>query len=421
MDLKSRMKKLVVIVGANGVGKSTTAKELVARCERMAYVDSDWCRVMNPFAFTEITKQTVTENIYCLIHNYLCCEEIDTVVFTYSWHGLRKKIYDNIIDKLKNDGILFQEHVIILRCAEEENIRRAIEDGRDNERVKRGMEHTYHFYDDYDYPVIDTTELMPKEVAEKIIEMIQSESMQLVEDGVGKFSVLINQQIFGSIETYENEFHKGNCYMKFEFEEYDLSLASEIFALLQNRMKRPLQVMLSSSEVEKIAFLEKAGFVCKRKCYEACVTMDDLCDMGNVVHIENGNTFMCCGRGSEEYDMCTRFLYEYYRNVHEAVNPLTASYEEFLKPLPDEVYYDSYEGEVRHIAFVEENEIAYVGSRDKSDFGRFITGVVRNLFNLYEELTFEYDDCDETAIVLKDLFEAEVEESYNTYVREWDI
>ena len=149
--------------------------------------------------------------------------------------------------------------------------------------------------------------------------------------------------------------------------------------------------------------------------------MDDLCYMGNVVHIENGNTFMCCGKGSEEYDMCTRFLYEYYRNVHEAVNPLTASYEEFLKLLPDEVYYDSYEGEVRHIAFVEENEIAYVGSRDKSDFGRFITGVVRNLFNLYEELTFEYDDCDETAIVLKDLFEAEVEESYNTYVREWDI
>ena len=240
-------------------------------------------------------------------------------------------------------------------------------------------------------------------------------------NAVGQFYVLINQQIIGSIETYENEFHKENCYVKFEFEEYDLPLASEIFALLQNHIKRPLQVMLSSSEVEKIAFLEKAGFVCKRKCYEACVTMDDLCDMGNVVHIENGNTFMCCGRGSEEYDMCTRFLYEYYRNVHEAVNPLTASYEEFLKLLPDEVYYDSYEGEVRHIAFVEENEIAYVGSRDKSDFGRFITGVVRNLFNLYEELTFEYDDCDETAIVLKDLFEEEVEESYNTYVREWDI
>ena len=240
-------------------------------------------------------------------------------------------------------------------------------------------------------------------------------------NGVGKFYVRINQQIIGSIETYENEFHKGNCYVKFEFEEYDLSLASEIFALLQNRMKRPLQVMLSSSKMEKIAFLEKAGFVCKRKCYEVCVTADDLCDMGNVVHIENGNTFMCCGKGAEEYDMCTRFLYEYYRNVHEAINPLTASYEAFLKLLPDEVYYDSYEGEVRHIAFVEENEIAYVGSRDKSDFGRFITAVVKNLFNLYEELTFEYDDCDETAIVLKYLFEAEVEESYNTYVREWDI
>lgn len=81
MDLRSRMKKLVVIVGANGVGKSTTAKELVARCERMAYVDSDWCRFMNPFGFTELTKQTVTENIYFLIHNYLLCEDIDLLLF----------------------------------------------------------------------------------------------------------------------------------------------------------------------------------------------------------------------------------------------------------------------------------------------------------------------------------------------------
>ena len=82
-------------------------------------------------------------------------------------------------------------------------------------------------------------------------------------NAVGKFSLLINQQIIGSIETYENEFHKGNCYVIFVFEEYDLSIASEIFTLLQKRMKRPLQVMLSSSEEKKIAFLEKAGFVCK--------------------------------------------------------------------------------------------------------------------------------------------------------------
>ena len=52
------MKQLIVIIGPNSVGKTTAAKEIVALHENVAYVDSDWCRVMNPFAFTETTKET---------------------------------------------------------------------------------------------------------------------------------------------------------------------------------------------------------------------------------------------------------------------------------------------------------------------------------------------------------------------------
>lgn len=47
------MKQLIVIVGPNGVGKTTAAKKIVELYENVAYVDSDWCRVMNPFAFQE--------------------------------------------------------------------------------------------------------------------------------------------------------------------------------------------------------------------------------------------------------------------------------------------------------------------------------------------------------------------------------
>lgn len=46
------MKKLIVIVGPNGVGKSTTARTMVVKCPKCAYVDSDWCRVIMPFSFT---------------------------------------------------------------------------------------------------------------------------------------------------------------------------------------------------------------------------------------------------------------------------------------------------------------------------------------------------------------------------------
>ena len=35
------------------------------------------------------------------------------------------------------------------------------------------MEHTFHFYDIFSYPVIDSTELTPVEVAEEIIKMVE--------------------------------------------------------------------------------------------------------------------------------------------------------------------------------------------------------------------------------------------------------
>ena len=80
------------------------------------------------------------------MHNYLACKDINAVVFTYGWHGARKEIY--------------------------ENIKRAIKDGRDEVRINRGMETTYSFYDDYDYPCIDTTDMTPSQVAQKIISLI---------------------------------------------------------------------------------------------------------------------------------------------------------------------------------------------------------------------------------------------------------
>ena len=167
------MKKVIVLIGPNGVGKTTTAKAIIDLKSRSAMVDSDWCRVMNPFMFSDATRQTVTENIFCLIRNYLLNREIDTVVFTQSWHGERKVIYDNVMAKLRETGIIFEEKVIILKCSLEENLKRSVEDGRDEERIKRGIKNTFAFYNDFHYPSIDTTELNSDEVAQRIIDIVE--------------------------------------------------------------------------------------------------------------------------------------------------------------------------------------------------------------------------------------------------------
>ena len=165
------MKQLIVIVGPNAVGKSTTAEKIVDWCPQSAFIDSDWCRVMNPFPLTEVTKETVIENMYSILRNYLVCEEINTVVFVYSWHGERKEMYVRVMKRLRDDEIEFRERIVILKCSEDENRRRDIADNRDAERVERGIRNTSSFYDEYDYPCVDTTDMTVMEAVERVCEV----------------------------------------------------------------------------------------------------------------------------------------------------------------------------------------------------------------------------------------------------------
>lgn len=166
------MKKLIVILGSNGVGKSTTAKVFLQKYTKCAYVDADWCRAINPFILTSWTKKAVIENIYCIFKNYLLCEDIDKIIFPYAFHGERKEIFDTAICKLKEDGIEFELFYIVLKCSMQENRKRCERDKREVERIERGIKNTFHFYDNFQCPSIVTTELSPEEVAEQIADII---------------------------------------------------------------------------------------------------------------------------------------------------------------------------------------------------------------------------------------------------------
>ncbi len=161
--------KIIAIVGPNGVGKSTTAGILLKKCFNSAYIDADWCRAINPFQFTEATKQAVIENIYCIFRNYIICDDIKTIIFPYGFHGERKEIFDTIISKLNYDNLEFDLHIVVLKCSLDENIKRAKQDKRDGERIKRGIENTFTFYEMYQYPCIDTSNLSPEQAADEII------------------------------------------------------------------------------------------------------------------------------------------------------------------------------------------------------------------------------------------------------------
>lgn len=161
------MKTILLILGPNGIGKSTTAKGILDRLPNAALVDSDWCRAMNPY-----DMDTVINNMYAMIKNYFDNQKIETVILPYGFHGDRKQRFNVVVDKLQKAGICFTIFAVVLSCSFDEMITRSQKDMRDSKRIKRGVENTFHFYDEYDYPKIDTTDLTAEQTAEKIIVLL---------------------------------------------------------------------------------------------------------------------------------------------------------------------------------------------------------------------------------------------------------
>ncbi|MEY8352402.1 hypothetical protein AALB39_03500 [Lachnospiraceae bacterium 54-53] len=162
------MKNLLFVCGANGIGKTSICKEIVKQTPNSAYVDSDPCRMMNPFVLSDETIPTIVNNISSLILNYMDCSIIKTVVFSYGFHGRRKEVFEMIMKNMTEIEHRFIPFV--LWCGEDENIRRMNEDHRSIERIERSIRNSREVYHNVHYPVINITNLSVLEVSKIIIE-----------------------------------------------------------------------------------------------------------------------------------------------------------------------------------------------------------------------------------------------------------
>ncbi|HEL1634284.1 GNAT family acetyltransferase [Streptococcus suis] len=210
----------------------------------------------------------------------------------------------------------------------------------------------------------------------------------------------------GKIHSYQNPYHQTNIYLRLDLVDYDCTIAEQLFQSLQTFLEgKPLQVMLSSAEQERIHFLTAAGFVCKRKCYEFEVSKQDYLSQTGTSNLS------IVRKGTAPYQIACQQIFNHYQTAHQDINPWTASQEEFEKDLPDLVYTDS-----ENCAFVENNEIAYVCGKDEQSFGSFIQAVICQLFEQYEQISFEADDCDSIAMRLANQFQFSDKPSWDTYI-----
>lgn len=229
--------------------------------------------------------------------------------------------------------------------------------------------------------------------------------------GTNRCQVFHSDINIGFISIRCNPYHAQNYYLDLELKQYDLANAKELFRLLRLKLSRPLQVMLYSREIEKSAFLLAGGFQKRRQCFEMDVSTADL-----KAPINDSIPIIEVGRGDPAYRACCGLLYSSYRKNHEAINPLTATKELFYRKLPDTVIFQQENGDILNFAFIEENEIAYIGTSRQSYFHDFAQTLLSRMLTKYNSVSFECDSCDPVAMELRTFFDLSNMDSYDTYI-----
>jgi len=92
------MKKLYLIGGTMGVGKTTICQRLKLELNNSVFLDGDWCWDADPFQVIEETKAMVTDNICHLLNNFLHCSVYENVIFCWVMH--QQVIIDSITQNL---------------------------------------------------------------------------------------------------------------------------------------------------------------------------------------------------------------------------------------------------------------------------------------------------------------------------------
>lgn len=116
------MKRLIIINGAMGAGKTATGQALKKLLPPCAFLDGDWCWDMEPFQVNDSTKELVQENIAFLLNQFLRCPAYEAVIFCWVLHT--QEILGELLSRLDLAGAEARVFTLMLT---EETLRAHIE------------------------------------------------------------------------------------------------------------------------------------------------------------------------------------------------------------------------------------------------------------------------------------------------------
>lgn len=167
-------KKLYLIGGPMGVGKSTVCSHLKTALSGSVYLDGDWCWDMHPFQVTEETRSMVIENISFLLNQFLHCSLCQHIILSWVMH--RQEIVEDLLCRV--DTECCQVHQISLLCRPEvlrTRLETDVAAGRRNpDIIPRSLAYL-PLYQKLDGQKIDTSRLTSAETAAYIIEVSRND------------------------------------------------------------------------------------------------------------------------------------------------------------------------------------------------------------------------------------------------------
>ncbi len=160
-------KKLIIINGVMGVGKTTISKALYKKLDNSFWLDGDNCWMMNPFEVTDENKFMVLDNISYILNNFIKNSKSKYIIFNLVIHT--EDIMKDILNKIDSSSV--DVYKITLMCSKENLINRINKDIklglRYEDNIKRSLDRL-ELYNKMDTIKIDTSNKSIEDIVDEI-------------------------------------------------------------------------------------------------------------------------------------------------------------------------------------------------------------------------------------------------------------
>lgn len=155
-------KQCIIIMGAPGVGKTSTARQLLETIPKAQWVDADDLWRIHPFEVDNHNKTMVESNIKHIYQSFIDNPNLDTMIFT--WVIPHQTLLNNIHKWFNQTDNL----TVILTCDKTHYRQRLSQDNRNIKRQLENYDTLHKSYQAMGLPSLDTTHLTINDTVEQI-------------------------------------------------------------------------------------------------------------------------------------------------------------------------------------------------------------------------------------------------------------